>query len=65
MYAIRNKKTKEWVHGTDFRHSPPKQRTSRDKARTFRCVEEAEYALIQRECNKDYEIVKIKIVALE
>lgn len=41
MYAIINKTTGEWVFGTDYNYSPPKQRLSREHAVLFADEEQA------------------------
>ncbi|SHK38345.1 hypothetical protein SAMN02745248_02416 [Hathewaya proteolytica DSM 3090] len=65
MYAIRNKKTKKWVFGTDHRYSPLKQRTSHEKAIIFGDKEDAEHNFNIRKCNKDYEIVKVELKIIQ
>lgn len=40
MYAIRNKKTGLWLYGTDWRYTPPHQRTSEDRIQTWETREE-------------------------
>lgn len=75
MYAIRNRKTKKWVYGTDYRmHHPrmkkreigPKffsyeQRTSFNKALIFGDRKEAELEFDIRGCGYNYEIVEVEI----
>ena len=65
MFAIRNKKTRKWVYGTDYRHYPYTQRTSFDQAMTFDTLEMANSAFKHRMCGKLYEIVPIRIEVLE
>lgn len=65
MYAIINAKTGKYLFGTDFRFSPPRQRTSTDKALTFENKEEAEIECRRRKCGKAYKIKKIKIEIME
>ncbi|KGN00320.1 hypothetical protein IRP63_05365 [Clostridium botulinum] len=57
LYAIRNKNTKEWLFGTDFREFPPTQRISKEQAVTYMDKEYAEVDFRVRRCRKDYEVV--------
>lgn len=61
MYAIRNRKTKKWVYGTDYRYSPRRQRTSFDRALTYEDYDHAKLAFVCRQCGKDYEVVPVVI----
>ena len=65
MYAIRNKKTNKWVYGTDYRYWPRHQRTSEDMALTWDDYERAAYEFKHRQCGKQYEIVPVRLEALE
>lgn len=65
MYAIRHKKTKKWVYGTDYRYDPPHQRTSEDNALLFEYDFQAETALKTRRVSEDYEIVEVELKAKE
>ena len=65
MWAIRNKRTKKWLYGTDYRHSPPTQRTSYDIALLFENSLDAENAFRWRKCGKDYEVIPVRIDAIE
>lgn len=65
MYAIRNKRTKKWMFGTDYRRFPPCQRTSEDRAMIFETYEDAQNEFRWRKCGKTYEIVPIRLEALE
>ena len=65
MYAIRNKRTKKWLYGTDYRYSPPHQRTSKNKVCVFEDYKTAELEFKFRGCGNDYEIALIKIEAEE
>lgn len=62
MFAIRNKKDKRWVYGTDYRSNPPKQRLSNNRALLF---EEQEDALLELDLRKmsgqRYEVVEVKL----
>lgn len=77
MYAIRNKKTKKWVYGTDFEEAfyydnqptfyshayiSYSQRTSFDQALTFDTLSYAIAEFNHRGCGNDYEIVKVKLI---
>ena len=61
MYAIRNRKTKKWVYGTDYRYSPRRQRTSLNRALTYEDFDHAKFDFKHRQCGKDYEIVSVVI----
>ena len=61
MFAIINKKTKEWVFGTDYRYHPPHQRISTEQALTYYDREYAEVDFKVRKCNKNYEIVEVEL----
>lgn len=65
MYAIRNKRTRKWLYGTDFRHYPYTQITSFEQARTWDTYEEACSEFNHRMCGKCYEVVPVRIEALE
>ena len=65
MYAIRNKKTRKWLYGTDYRYQPPHQRTAEDQAIVFESYEEARNQSRWRRCGKSYEIVPVRLEALE
>lgn len=65
MWAIRNKRTKKWLYGTDYRRNPATQRTSDNKAITFETLEEAEHAYRLRGCGKSYVIVPVEIILRE
>lgn len=77
MYAIRNRKTKKWVYGTDFRMKHPRmkkreisgknfsheQKTSFNKALIFGDLIEAQVEFEYRACGRDYEIVEVYLYA--
>ena len=65
MWAIRNKRTRKWVYGTDYRHYPPTQRTSEDKALILETAEEAEAEMRYRRCGKSYEAVPVRLEVLQ
>ena len=62
MFVIRNKKTGKWVYGTDHRYNPHHQRTSDKRALTFEDLDEAKHQFKMRQCGKDYEVVKVRLV---
>ena len=67
MYAIRHKKTKKFVYGTDYRQyyngtKTHKQRTSSNQALTYADKDYAEIDMLTRGMSKDYEIVEVKLV---
>lgn len=64
-YAIRNKRTGKWVYGTDHRYHPWHQRTSDDKALLFEDYKLACLEFEARRCGKAYEIVPVRLEALE
>lgn len=59
MWAIRNKRTRKWLYGTDYRHYPPTQRTSENKAMLFETCEEAEAEMRYRKCGLSYKAVPV------
>ena len=72
MYAIRHKKTKAWVYGTDYRcHHKRKdgkrsysQCTSFERALTFEDLPNAAFEFDIRGCSpRYYEIVEVLLVA--
>lgn len=76
MYAIRNKRTGKWLYGTDYRypyhyhmagHERPsrRQRTSNERVITWETRQQAEIELVTRRCGKDYEVVPVKLEAIE
>lgn len=65
MYAIRNKMTGQWLYGTDFREYPYRQRISNRQAMLFESKEDAEYQFKRRDCNKDYEVVEVKLLVIK
>lgn len=74
MYAIRHKKTHEWVYGTDYRcHHKRKdgkrsysQRTSHNKALIFEDIPNAEFEFqLRGVSSRYYEIVEVEIRVVE
>lgn len=67
MYAIRNRRTRKWLYGTDRSYSDgkPRQRTSDDRAMLWETYEEARAEYNYRRCGKDYEVVPVRLEALE
>lgn len=65
MYAIRHKRTWEWVYGTDFTRYPHTQRKSYDRALIFETREDAEIEYKHRMCGKVYEIIAVRLEAIE
>lgn len=71
MYAIRHKKTKAWVYGTDYRcHHKRKdnkrsysQCTSFERALTFEDLPNAAFEFDIRGCGRDYEVVEVELKA--
>ena len=63
MYAIRHKRTKKFVYGTDKRYNPFRQRTSHKNALLFEYDFEVETAFLTRRMSKkNYEIVPVELV---
>lgn len=63
MWAIRNKKTMRWLYGTDYHHWPNRQRTSSSRAMIFCSKGQASFELKARGCGKDYEVVRVELIA--
>ncbi|MCF6461484.1 hypothetical protein [Clostridium sp. Cult3] len=61
MYAIRDKRTKKWLCGTDYSEYPYRQRISHNRALTFEDKEDAEWEFKRRECSKDFEVVEVEL----
>lgn len=62
MYAIRAKKSKKWLYGTDYRYPRPHQRTSKNEALLYSDLFLAESDFKKRRCsNKLYEIVPVRL----
>lgn len=64
-YAIRNKRTKKYVFGTDYRYNPRHQRTDPDIGLIFRTEQDAMLEMRIRGCGKQYEVVAVRIDDLE
>ena len=71
MYAIRHKKTHEWVYGTDYRYSHKRkdgkrsysQRTSHNKALIFEDIPNASFEFqLRGVSSRFYEIAPVKLV---
>ncbi|EIV7780825.1 hypothetical protein L1671_002872 [Listeria monocytogenes] len=63
MYAIRHKRTKKFVYGTDKRYSKFRQRTSNEQALLFESYFTAQVAFNDRRVsNKLYEIVPVELI---
>lgn len=65
MFAIQNIKTGDFVYGTDFRYSPPHQRTSNRQMLTFPTLHSACHAFLVRKCGRDYRVVCLKTVQVK
>ncbi len=65
MYAIKNTRTGKWLYGTDYRRSPPTQRTCTERVATFYDEEDALREFRHRKCGKDYRVVKVKIIEVK
>lgn len=71
MWAIRHKKTHEWVYGTDYRYHHKRkdgkrsysQRTSFERALTFENFPNARFEFDIRGCSsRYYEIVPVTLI---
>ncbi|MBC1459359.1 hypothetical protein [Listeria newyorkensis] len=63
MYAIRHKRTKKFVYGTDKRYPGFRQRTSDSTALLFESYFTAHFEFKERKVsNKLYEIVPVELV---
>ncbi len=61
MYAIRDKKTKEWLYGTEKRTS--KQLVSIDRAKTFESRDEAYDSMFTRSLDdKRFEVLEVSLM---
>ncbi len=66
MFAIKNIKTGKFVFGTDYRYSPPHQRTSNTQMFTYDSLASAKVGFISRKCSKRYyRIVVLKPVEVD
>ena len=66
IVAIRNKKTKEYVYGTDYRYNPNHQRTSPEKALLYELNDKEDASFLRHEIYKrqigdSYELTEIHI----
>lgn len=63
-FAIRNKTTKEYIGGTDYRHTPPRQiMASEDTPPKLFSECELKLQLARRKINlKRYEVVAVKVI---
>lgn len=61
-YAIRNRRTKKFVRGTDYRYHPPHQITSECSGFVYENYEEAMMDLRSRRCGAEYEVIPVKII---
>ncbi|EAF3098967.1 hypothetical protein CS096_12305 [Listeria monocytogenes] len=66
MYAIRHKRTKKFVYGTDKRYSKFRQHTSSEQALLFESYFIAHTAFNDRQVShKLYEIVPVELIVKE
>ena len=65
MFAIQNKRTAQFVFGTDYRFHPPRQRTSMNKLCTYESAAEANADRLNRRCGRDYVVVEIEVRVVE
>lgn len=60
MFAIQNIKTGKFVYGTDYRYSPPHQRTSFNQYFVYCSLADAKIDFKVRKCCKDYRVVSLE-----
>lgn len=66
MFAIRSKRDKRWVYGTDYRYSKPKQRLSHENVKIYSERIHAKSDMILRQINmKNYEIVEVELTEVK
>ncbi|EAH0474607.1 hypothetical protein D3Y91_06265 [Listeria monocytogenes] len=66
MHAMRHKRTKKFIYGTDKRYSPFHQKTSNNQALLFENLFAANLAFRERKVSKKlYEIVTVELVVKE
>ena len=59
-YAIQNRRTGKFVVGTDWRFSPPHQRTNAHAGMMFSERFDAEMTMVNRGCGGEYRVVEVK-----
>ncbi len=64
MWAIRNTRTKKWLYGTDFKHKPYVQMTSKDCCLTYEDERSALIDMRFRMCDKEYEVVRVRMIIM-
>ena len=62
MYAIKNRKYKKWLFGTDYNYSPPRQRLSENNVMIFQDYSTARREFNKRGCGKEYRIIAVELV---
>ncbi|EAG1724746.1 hypothetical protein BBW71_05215 [Listeria monocytogenes] len=66
MHAMRHKRTKKFIYGTDKRYSPFHQKTSNNQALLFENYFTAHLAFKERKVSKKlYEIVTVELIVKE
>jgi hypothetical protein len=65
MFAIRNRRTRQWLFGTDWNYNPPRQRLANDWAEVFRSREQGEFEFRRRQCSeKTYRLCEVQIIEI-
>lgn len=65
MFAIQNQKTKKFLYGTDYNYNPPRQRTSRNRMKTYETLADAFWDFTSRRCGKCYKVVCLKTIEVK
>ncbi|HEM3710144.1 TPA: hypothetical protein U1D09_000265 [Streptococcus suis] len=60
-FCIMNKRTGKFIYGTDYRYSPPHQRTSDSQALTYSSKLKATLELEERGCGREYVVVQVSL----
>ena len=65
MFAIRNKKDKRWVYGTDYRYNPPRQKLSDEEVKIYKDEATALADARFRQINfNNYQLVSVGLIEL-
>lgn len=65
MWAIRNKRTRKWLYGTDYSGKKIHQRTSEERCMVFETEQIARAEMRWRKCGVNYEAVPIRIEEIQ
>ena len=65
MFAIRSKKDKRWVYGTDYRYNPPRQKLSYEEVKIYKDEATALVDARFRQINfNKYQLVSVGLIEL-